>query len=120
MSHIFGDNKNEGELSLFFQENVIESVKKRYCSESEFISNLYLLNLDNHYLLCSKVVAKIINVTTISEGSFTEKGTVLCELYFLGMAYTIIMENDGYVIKKYVKTQFIIEYNSPIFLFEFV
>lgn len=82
------------------------------------ITNLFSLNLSDHYLFCSKVVGVVLNVTAVSENIYYGEGDILCSVCFLGVEYSVTMESAGYIKKIYIEECNVVEYNSPMFLFE--
>lgn len=105
---------------MFFKENSIQIVKLSSFKENNVITHLFSTNLVDHVIIFSSVVAKIQDVTNKEENSFIKKGEIICSISYLGGEYDIKMEQDGFITKKYVVSDLVIDYHYPLFLLNFL
>lgn len=102
--------------NYFFKENYSEYVKERIAVENMRATHYIKTNIPRCYLLTSKLVANIIFTVDLCFPCFVEKGSLLCILSYLGQEYSILMEQDGYVMYSYINNIQIIDYTFPLFL----
>lgn len=103
-----------------FELNILKKIIKRRCKENEIATDFFETKLEYHYLLKSRVVAEVVFVRNISEERLIFKDEILCTLKYLGCTYNILMEEDGYIKKKYIVGNQIIDYSHPLFLLKII
>lgn len=101
-----------------FTLNLLDRIGQRQCRENEITTDFFKTRLEDYYLLKSIIVAEVVFVKDVSENYWLLKGEVLCSLKYLGCNYNILMEENGYIQKKYIVENQIIDYSHPLFLFK--
>lgn len=96
--------------------NLIRKSANRICIENGLVTEYFTTHIPNSKIYVSKVVGQIYLLNYIKEGVFYSISTPLCRIIMLGIEYTLLMEEDGILLKKYVNHGQVIDYNYPIFL----
>lgn len=106
------------EKLLFFRENISCLIIDRSSVENQVATDLYSTRVRSHYLLCSKLVGIV--TKSADEKIILNEGDPLCKIAILGVEYEITMDRTGYVRKKYVLDNGIVEYGRPLFLIKYL
>jgi hypothetical protein len=101
---------------IIINSNLVKKIPKRLCEENILIADYFITRIPNSNIYISKIVGRIYVLNYIKEGKFYPSRTPLCQINLLGIVYILMMEEDGILLKKYVKQGQIIDYNYPLFL----